>query len=268
MGRFGWVFGAGFTLAASVAAQESLPAPAAAVANGPSSIPMIVPTECVDKPLSKEWTGNVDFGMNGTSGNSENFNLRLYAETKRERPDSILTSNILYTYANTAGTVTVNRALLNAKNEWLFANSPWSYFVSGGAEYDEFRAFDLLIFGHTGLGYTWIKDDSTLLKTRGGFGGSYPIGGPDEQFTPEALLGLDYERRFNDRAKLVLNGTVFPDISNISQYRAETRAALEFVIDPIRNIGMKIGAVDRYVSNPQGRKHNDVEYFTSVMWKY
>jgi putative salt-induced outer membrane protein YdiY len=153
-------------------------------------VPAIIEAGAIPPP-KKEWTGGIDLGLNGTDGNSDAFNMRFFTEVKRERADSIFMANMLYNYATATSIVTQNLLLANSRYEWLFANSPWSYWVSGGLQYDQFRAFDLLLFAHTGLGYQWWKNDVSQLKTRFGFGGSYPIGGPDEKFTPEMLLGLD-----------------------------------------------------------------------------
>lgn len=231
-----------------------------------SPAPAIIPMDAPPPP--KDWRGSVDFGLNGTSGNAEALNFRFFAEAKRERPDSIWLSNVLFNYANAASKVTQNQILANSRYEWLFANSPWSYFVSGGLQYDQFRAFDLLLFAHTGWGYAWYKDETGLLKTRFGVGGSQEIGGPNDKFNPEALLGLDYERQIFDRTKFVLSGVLYPDLGDWFEYRATVSACFEVVVNPEYNIGLKVGAIDNYISDPQGRKPNDLNYFMAVSWKY
>ncbi len=250
--------------------QEPIPAPVMpqpghAVVDMP--VPAIIPCD-PPKPPPPEWTGGIDFGMTGTDGNTQNMKLRAYAETKRERADSIWTANILYNFGVAGNIRTENRMLFNTKYEWLFSNSPWSYWVSGGVEYDQFRAFDELVFGHTGIAYTWWKNDVSMLKTRLGFGGSATIGGTDDTFKPEMLLGVDYETKIGDRSKFVMSGNVMPDVARWSEYRAEARATYEVLVDPIHNITFKMGVIDRYVSNSQGRKPNDIEYFTALAWKY
>jgi hypothetical protein len=253
-------------------AQEQLPAPAPpltspnyTVVDGP--LPAIIAVD-PPKPPPKEWTGGFDFGFNGTAGNSENLNLRAYAETKRERADSIWTANALYTYGMTGNLRIQNRLLFNTKYEWLFGCSPWSYWVSGSAEYDQFRTYDVLLAGHTGVAYAWWKNDVSMFKTRLGFGGSDTLGGTDDKFKPEMLVGVDYEQKFGDRTKLVIAGNVMPDISRWSEYRAEARATYEVLLDAEHNIVFKVGMIDRYVSNSQGSKPNDIEYFTALAWKY
>lgn len=247
--------------------EKAMAAPPPPAAAKPSAIPCIIP-DCPDKPPPPEWSGAFDLGANGTDGNANTFSLRFYTEAKHERADSIWTSNLLYNYSTAESVVTQQYAIANSRYDWLFADSPWSYFVSGGLQYDQFRAFDLLLFAHTGFGYTWFKDDSGFLKTRAGVGGSYPIGGPDEKFTPEALLGVDYERKLFDRTKFVFGAVVFPDLSDFFEYRATVTGAIEVLVSPEYKVGLKTGFVDNYISQPQGRRANDLSYFVAVTWKF
>lgn len=257
----------GLTMSNQLMAQQTIVMPPPPVVVEGHPLPAILPCD-PPKPPSKEWTGAMDFGLNGTDGNTQNLKLRAYAETKRERADSIWTANLLYGFGMAGNLRTENRMLFNTKYEWLLGDSPWSYWVSGGLEYDEFRAFDLLLFGHTGVSYAWWKNDLSFFKTRVGFGGSQTYGGPDDKFTPEMLLGFDYEHKFDNRSKLVLSGVMYPDIARWDRYRAEGRAVYEVLIDPERNITFKVGVIDRYVSQSQGSKANDIEYFAALGWKY
>lgn len=248
----------------------SIPPPPTATLAAPAAtpIPAICPPDAPEAKPKKEWTGGIDFGTNGTAGNAEAFGLRLFGNVKREWDNKTFTADMLYNYATAAGIVNQDILLANARQEWNFVGTPWSYFVSGGLQYDQFRAFDLLLFAHTGLGYTWFKDDSGFLTTRAGFGGSWTVGGPDDMFNPEALLGLDYEKKFSDRAKYVLSAVLFPDLGDFFEFRATVNTHLEFLVDPERNIAFKVGAVDNYISQAEGRKRNDLAYFMALAWKF
>lgn len=263
--RRGWLICVALLTTTRIPAQS----PDEILSGAATAVPMVlVPVEPTPPPPPKQWTGGIDFGINGTDGNSQNFNLRLGADAKRERADSIFTTSLVYNYATNGSVRTANQALFNNRYEWLFADSPWSRWVSSGLEYNEFRAFDLLITAHAGLAYSWWKNDAGLLKTRAGFGGSKPVGAPDDNFIPEAMLGLDYERRLFDRAKFVFGGQLFPNLGDWFEYRAEIRAALDVLIDPEHNLGLKLGLVDLYFSDPQGRKPNDIQYFMALTWKF
>jgi hypothetical protein len=260
-----WLIGIALIATTTITAQS----PGEILSGTASPVPMVlVPVDAAPAPPPKAWTGGIDFGINGTDGNSQNFNMRLGADAKRERADGNFTTSLIYNYATNASLRTANQALFNNRYEWLFADSPWSRWVSGGLEYNEFRAFDLLLTAHAGVGYAWWKTEAGYLKTRAGFGGSQPIGGPDESFIPEAMLGVDYERRIYDRAKFIFGGQLFPNLGDWFEYRAEIRAALDILIDPEHNLGLKLGVVDQYFSDPQGRKPNDLQYFMALTWRF
>lgn len=210
----------------------------------------------------------MEFGFSGASGNSENFALRLGTNAKRTTPDDIFTIDALYRYATANGLRSENRAISNARQEWLFGNSPWTLFVDGQVEWDEFRAFDLRIASHAGAGYHFIKNDTTLLKGRAGAGFSREIGGPNDRYVPELVFGIDFEHKISDRQKIVATLDYFPDIGNFGDYRAQARLAYELLVDPVHNVTLRLGLLDRYDSTPEGRKPNDIEYFGTLLWKF
>lgn len=262
-----WLASCGFVSAQAPSIEKLAPPPAAVAEATASPIPAICPPDAATPP-QKEWSGGFDFGLNGTSGNSEAFNMRFFANAKREWDNRTFTADGLYNYATAGGVVTQDMLLLNSRMEWALVGTPWSYFVSGGLQYDTFRAFDVLLFAHSGVGYSWWKNDSGFFKTRAGVGGSQEVGGPDDSFHPEALLGLDFERKITDRVKYVLGAVLFPDLGDWFEYRATVATHLEIMIDPTHNFALKIGAVDNYISRPEGRKANDLAYFLAAGWKY
>lgn len=233
----------------------------------PSPIDAIIPAEA-PKPPPPIWSGGVEFGFNGAEGNSQLFKTRFAANAKYDTPEHVWTGNLTYNYTTAMGALTENRLLTGSRYERNFVGTPWLAFVSGTLEYDEFRAFPILLTAHTGVGYYFLKDDYTFLKGRAGFGGSQTINGPDDTFNPEALLGLDYERKFSAKNKFVASATYYPGLDDIGQYRIEANAAVEMMLSDEYNLALKLGINDRYFSRPQGKKPNDFEYFGAVLWKF
>lgn len=219
-------------------------------------------------PPPKLWTGTAEAGITGADGNSQNVKLRAALNPRYSNGPHFLKIDLLYLYASAESLLVQNRFLGQSRYERQLKDTPWSWFVSGEVEVDEFKAFDLRVAGHTGLAYTWIKDDATLFKTRFGAGGSREIGGPSNEFKPELILGMDYERKLTDRLKFAANLDVFPNVTDFSDYRAEGRLALDLLIDPTYNLSLRMGLLDRYDSTPEGRRANDIEYFATLLWKY
>lgn len=263
-GWFGMFFGVALALSQEAAChQEPTPSPPAQVALQ-HELPLPI-----DAGQPKLWTGSVDIGMNGSEGNSQNFNLLGNIKAKRDTDKATTTWDTLYNFANANNDRTTNRFLSTLRNEWKFGDSPWTFFADGSLEYDEFWAFDVRLATHIGIGRQIIKDDLQSLKGRFGFGVSRQIGGDFEnRMFPELVIGCDYERKLGEKSKFVFNLDYFPDVGDFANYRIQANAALEYLIDPDTNMFFKIGALDRYNTNPQGRQRNDLTYYASLMWKF
>lgn len=264
--RYGLLVGMCWAWTGAVAAQPPGGELPAALTPPPGGGPIfVVPTAPPPPPL---WVGSLELGILGASGNSDNFRFRFGGNVKSESPDHLWVADLVYNYAEAFGVRNENRAMFNTRYEWLYGDSPWSTFVSGQMEYDEFRAFDVRLAMHLGVAYTFVRTDWTLLKGRLGAGTSREIGGPNDRFIPEALMGLDFEHQFNDKTKFVSSFDYFPNITDWSDYRFQLRAALETVLVEEWNLSLKVGIFDRYDSTPEGRKPNDLEYFATLMWKF
>ena len=220
-----------------------------------------------DKEL-KQWSGGVELGLNGANGNSEIFKVRFAGDGKRETEATVLSFDWLYNYATANGEESENRAILNGKQELLFADSPWSWFFTEQVIYDEFKAYDIRLALHTGLGYQWLKTKRTSLKTRVGAGGSWEFGGPNNDFMPEAVLGLDFEHKLTKRQKITAVLDFFPDLADFGEYRAQAKIDWEMLIDPDWNLTLKLGVLDIYDSTPEGANPNDVQYYATILWRF
>lgn len=260
------LFGTCFFLGqvASLCAQQPPPVPPP---TSPDAPVMIVGTP-PPPPPPPDWCGSVEFGLSGAEGNSQLFKLRAAATAKYETKEHLFKNEFLYAFANANNERTENRALLTSRYERLLGDTPWSIFVRGELLYDEFTAYDARIGLHAGLSYTFLKNDTTLFKTRVGAGASREIGGPENRVMPEGLLGADFEHKFTERQKFAANVDFFPDFGEFGEYRAEIRACYEILVDPEWNLTFKVGLLDRYDSTPEGRKPNDIEYFGLLVWKF
>ncbi len=216
----------------------------------------------------KIWESSLEFGLSGSSGNSEVFTMRFGAHAKRCVPHDTLTLDLNYSKGSRSGELAEHRALFDVRNEWLFEDNPWTPFVKGSLEYDEFRAFDVRVVANGGLGYQIIKNDATSLIGRLGSGISQEIGGPDDSVVPEGLAGMEYEHQLSERQKLSAATEYFPDIGDVHDFRATNKAAWELLVDPKWNTSLKLAANHRYDSTPHGLKKNDLDYTLLVMWKY
>lgn len=215
------------------------------------------------------WTGSAEAGLSGASGNTERFNFRTGLNLSRETEEMVTTFGAVYSYANDDGSETENRARFNARNDWLLPDSPWRIFAQAGVEYDEFQDWDLRYTVFAGGGYEFIDNDTTTLLGRIGVGGSYEQGGQNEEFTPEGLLGLDLAHQLTERSKITATAEYYPSFDDLTEFRAIARASYEVLVDPEMNLTLKLGAENRYDSDPgAGFKRNDLDYFATLVWAF
>lgn len=216
----------------------------------------------------KIWEGGFEFGTNGTSGNSQTFDLRFGTHLTREVPTSILTLDLTYNFGHSNSERTANRLFTEERWERLFPESPWSVFFHQTNEFDEFRAFDVRVTGDSGVSYKFFDSEVTKLSTRVGLGASTELGGPDDSVVPEGVWGLSYQRKITQRQKLKASFDYFPDITDPGDFRFNSRADWEILLDEVYDLTLKIGVIDRYDSTPGDALRNDVNYSAVILWSF
>lgn len=215
-------------------------------------------------PPPKYWSGGVDLGLNGATGNSELFNLLAGFTANRKSSGNLFSSSLVYSYAKQNGAVTQQQALFNARDEILFPGSPWTLFTSTNAEYDEFKNYDFVFGQYAGVGYAIVDNDTLNWRIRAGAGASKQFGGPQNNWVPEGIFGTDFSYKFNDRQSFVASGDYYPNLQRFSQYRVRARAAYQIVLDPQTCTTLRLGVQDRYDSNSGNSQPNDFNYFAAL----
>jgi putative salt-induced outer membrane protein YdiY len=216
----------------------------------------------------KLWEGRVELGLNGSDGNSERFATRYGAKIKRQTRRTTFTADLLYSTSYANGAKNEDKLLTESRTEWRLWDTPWHYFAHGTTEYDQFTAFGIRLTGDTGLGYQYIDTGITQFKWRVGVGFSQELDSPDESFTPEGVVGASFEHRLTRRQKLIASSDFYPDLGDIQDYRVRSNAAWEVKIDPPARLSLRIGAIDRFDSSPNGKKKNDLDYSTLIVWEF
>ncbi|MFT5524079.1 MAG: putative salt-induced outer membrane protein YdiY [Pirellulaceae bacterium] len=213
------------------------------------------------------WEASFEVGVNGSEGNAQTASTRAGANLKRVSDSNDLTFDMIYNRASAAGVETQHNAFLSVDRKWKFGDSRWSLFDEFGLTYDEFKPFDLRVTFDFGVSYDFIKTDITNLAGRFGGGVSHEIGGPDDSWVPQALFGMDYERKFTSRQKFRMKVDYLPAWGDFTDYRIELDTGWEMLIDEEANLSLKLSVIDRYDSTPNGAKHNDLNYALLLLWK-
>lgn len=255
-----------FIAAPALAQDQPPPPPAGDIQPGD---PPAVPPPPQERPWTEGWGGSIDLGITGSDGNTRNFNFRgaIAANRKSDFNDTKL--SFTYTFKSEEGESAENRAVFDARNDWLFPGSRWRLFALGSLEFDEFKDYDarLSLFG--GVGYELIKNERTLLLGRVGLGASREFGGDDDGWTPEALLGVDFERQIAANQKFFVTADLYPSLDNYPDYRAVAKAGYEIMLDETSKMLLKLGLEDRYDCTPGlGFRRNDLTYFVTLGWAF
>lgn len=212
------------------------------------------------------WEFGAELGINGSSGNSDSLSVLTSGSAKRETDVTKLTLDFKYGKTETNGLETQHFALFDGRWDWTMSKLTLLY-LQNSLEYDEFKAFDLRLAVTGGFGYHLAKTEATTLTGRLGAGTSREFGGPDDDWVPEANAGLDFEHKISKRQKLNFQTDFYPSWEDFQDYRLVKTADWEILLDEAHNLSLKLGAVDRYDSTPNGRKHNDVDYYVTLLWK-
>lgn len=248
---------------ADLAAAEAAASAPGTVSNDPGTEPAYTPS------WLEGWKGSIEVGLAGSDGNTEQMSFRtgINANRKTERFDTKISLN--YLYAKSGGDETANRLGINLRNDWLLKDSRWRIFAEGQYENDQFQDWDHRISGFAGVGYEFIKRERTMLVGRAGVGGSQKIGGDDEGFNPEALLGLDLAHKISERQKLTASTDYYPRLDELGEFRWVNKASWEIMVDPETSMFLRLGAEHRHDSDPgEAFKQNDLNYFLTLGWSF
>jgi putative salt-induced outer membrane protein YdiY len=215
------------------------------------------------------WDWNASAGFSGASGNNENFSARVSVGGQRNTSKYETSLSLSYLYGTSDGTKNTARGEFKIHNDWL-TDGKWRYFAQGGYEYDEFQAWQHRFSGAGGVGYEFINDDKTTLIGRAGLGGSYEAGSAaDEKFIPEGLLGLDWTYQLSTNTSLKASTTYYPSFDEFGEFRWNSGAGIEVILDSETGMTMNAGIEHRHDSQPgTGIKPNDVDYYMGVGWKF
>ncbi len=216
--------------------------------------------------LTSGWSASYELGLNGAQGNANNFNLSTALNLTRTLDSRITTVNLNYAQATNENVLIRDFALLRTRNEYLLGDSPWSIFTEGLLEYDKFQAFDFRLTLASGVGYRWIENETTTLKTRTGLGTSREFGGSNDEWKPELVLGLDFKHRLTEKQSLYLTNDFYPNWTDFSDFRMITDAGWQLLIDETTRTSLKVGVINRHDSTPGGQEANDLNYSILLMW--
>jgi putative salt-induced outer membrane protein YdiY len=231
-------------------------------------LPAVAPAP-VEVPKVKLWSGSVQFGMDGVEGNSQSMNLRVGFDAHLKTELHLLYLNADYTRLTSNYTNTTNRAYSQGRYERIIPDTDWTIFEAATGEYDHFQPYVFRVTDYAGVGYWLFRNPHASLKARFGGGFEHDFQGPRENYySPELLIGFDYERKISDRQRLTAMLEYMPNVTDIQVYRLNTQAGWELILDQETNLALRFAVRNRYTSDMRFAKPNDLDYAALLMWKF
>ncbi len=116
--------------------------------------------ELPEHSFFRGWKGDIEGGVNGSSGKGDNKSLRLGIACVRET-DAIKTSTSLgYIYATSDGEKANSRGVLDVRSDWNLTGR-WGFFAQGRADYGEFQESDWRLWAFFCPGYYLVRYERT-----------------------------------------------------------------------------------------------------------
>lgn len=160
-------------------------------------------------PVSNKtkYSGRANLGGTFNRGNSDEDTLNLDAELVARTVDSRYTFGVEVNEGSSAGVTTTSNRLLSAKYDAFLTEKDYMFVLLKG-ESDDLADLNLRSTVGAGYGHQFYENDITNLSTEVGLSyvnEDYKIA-PDEAF-PSLTLGLNYDRKFFDKAMVLFNNT-------------------------------------------------------------
>lgn len=216
--------------------------------------------------LLTEWDRTFDFGLNGAKGASDNANLRTGFTTRYLDDEDRWQFDMVYLYTESEQVTSQSRFYANLDKDWLVDDSNWYYFANTRFDWDEFKDWNYRVSLFGGPGYIFHKDDTGYFLGRTGLGGNRTFGGNDDQWTLEALLGIETGWHISKVQFLEFKTTFYPALSDPGQYRNITTLDWIHELDLYQGLAIKLGIYNEYDSNQTADNRNDFRYHASLVW--
>lgn len=211
------------------------------------------------------WTRKLGLGMNGSEGNTINFNLRttmnlaLVNEHRRWEIDGY------YVYQTDTRVTTDTNGQLQSIHAWLLPGSRWYFFVDGTYDYDKFKDWKSRISVSIGPGYQLVKTESWGLRASLGLAGQREFSG-QKNSNFQGFAGLDLDWEINSSLSLRARNRLYPNlVPQTGGFRDDSKLDLTVKLTEAPLLGLVMGLGNTYESDPApGDKANDFTYYTTL----
>ena len=219
--------------------------------------------------LFKGWNRQISLGINGAEGNSQNINIRGNFHTDYEDDTDRWNFDMLYRVSRSNGATTENRFQAELIKDWLLPDEDYFFWANGKFEWDDFEVWDNRISGFVGMGYQFTDNAKWNVRGRAGIGGNQTNGGGTNEFTVEALLGVEVDYTISESQSIAFTNYLYPSLEDAADFRNITTLAWQIEIDKDKGMSLQFGVANEHDSAaPAGFKKNDFTYYAALVWDF
>jgi putative salt-induced outer membrane protein YdiY len=220
-------------------------------------------------PPPQAWTGSAGLGLSLNRGNTATTNLNATFEAAQNPTlKSVWKFKGLYLRGETDGALTVDRLLLEGRNERTFTTRAYGF---GQVQFleDQFKQIDYLIAPSAGLGYKLVVTPRTSLNADAGVGFKFEKNPGFERRDDLVITASDkFEHKLSGTASVMQSfGALWKaqDFGDaLYTFTAGVAAALT------TRTQVKVELLDTYATRPPNVtvKNNDVALLTAFVYKF
>lgn len=217
--------------------------------------------------LLTDWKRRFDLGIAGSAGKTRNRQVNAGFTADVESEYTRISHQTAYYRADSEGDKTDSKFFSSINRDWLRPDTPWFQFAGGRFDLDEFKDWDYRVNANGGIGYEFYNTEKFLFLGRSGLGFNQTFGGEREEFTPEALLGLETRWDLSAYQQIKFANTLYPSLKDSSDYRNLTSFDWILDLNTLAGVALKIGLLNEYDSaTEEGISKNDFKYTVSLAW--
>ncbi|MDN5938524.1 MAG: DUF481 domain-containing protein [Salinisphaera sp.] len=188
----------------------------------------------LEQAQAHRWSGQIQLGLAGNSGNSDARSINIGAKATRESKDERLFLSLLVNKAQQDNEETPDETLATVRLERDLSDR-FFVFAQTEGEHDEFENIDYRSTTTLGPGYFFVKGEHQELKGRLGLGYEFVAPVVGENISELVLtLGYDYFIDVADWFRFSHNLTLIPRVTDspADNYRVDSVLGVEMPLGP------------------------------------
>ncbi|WP_236610501.1 MULTISPECIES: YdiY family protein [Cycloclasticus] len=209
----------------------------------------------------KDWKRSAELGINGNEGNTQDMDIHIGVNGDFSNTTRRWSVSSAYNNGSDDNETTKSDFFAQFTRDFLNPSNPHFSFIKGRYDWDEFEDWDHQIDLSAGVGSQLIKKDAWSLIGRTGLGVSKEFSGDNDDWTPEALLGLESFWAISKHHSVEFKNSLYPNLDKLGEFRNLTELNWKIGLADINNLNLKVGFVNDYDSLANGEsQENDFQY--------